>query len=327
MSRGGDEQQQQQLELPPGFRFHPTDEELVNHYLCRKCASQPLAVPIIREIDLYKFDPWQLPGMSIYSRFPISINQFCFLLSPPTQPKFHFWKLWSGSNSIFSEFLDFLSNFLFLFWCGMQNWHFTERKNGISFRQGTENIQTVQDPTGQLEPGTGRRPGLTSTLESPRHSGLKRHSFSTLVKPPEESKPIGSCTSTASPMSTGPPPQPRKIKTWGYVRLSITFFLFYHYTLEPSQIIDPGPNFVIWLRYMRIYLIHLLYQRSPQLCNLKERISCLIIFFDRYKMNVLSKCMYIIWSLIFWSMPLKNACCNFWLIKLEYRFRKINGSG
>ncbi|KAK4567111.1 hypothetical protein RGQ29_003092 [Quercus rubra] len=55
-----------ELELPPGFRFHPTDEELVNHYLCRKCATLPLAVPIIREIDLYKYDPWQLPEMALY---------------------------------------------------------------------------------------------------------------------------------------------------------------------------------------------------------------------------------------------------------------------
>lgn len=53
-------------QLPPGFRFHPTDEELVVHYLCRRCASQPIAVPIIAEIDLYKFDPWDLPGN--YSR-------------------------------------------------------------------------------------------------------------------------------------------------------------------------------------------------------------------------------------------------------------------
>ncbi|CAN6567528.1 unnamed protein product [Malus baccata var. baccata] len=67
MSGGGDEpKQQQQPELPPGFRFHPTDEELVNHYLCRKCASQPLAVPIITEIDLYKFDPWHLPHLALY---------------------------------------------------------------------------------------------------------------------------------------------------------------------------------------------------------------------------------------------------------------------
>ncbi|KAF5792074.1 putative transcription factor NAM family [Helianthus annuus] len=54
------------LELPPGFRFHPTDEELVMHYLCRKCASQTISVPIIAEIDLYKFDPWQLPDMALY---------------------------------------------------------------------------------------------------------------------------------------------------------------------------------------------------------------------------------------------------------------------
>jgi len=51
-----------ELQLPPGFRFHPTDEELVMHYLCRKCTSQPIAVPIIAEIDLYKYDPWDLPG-------------------------------------------------------------------------------------------------------------------------------------------------------------------------------------------------------------------------------------------------------------------------
>ncbi|KAF8377046.1 hypothetical protein HHK36_030418 [Tetracentron sinense] len=55
-----------EVQLPPGFRFHPTDEELVMHYLCRKCASQSIAVPIIAELDLYKYDPWQLPGMSLY---------------------------------------------------------------------------------------------------------------------------------------------------------------------------------------------------------------------------------------------------------------------
>ncbi|XP_057420113.1 NAC domain-containing protein 2-like [Lotus japonicus] len=52
-----------ELELPPGFRFHPTDEELVNHYLCTKCAGQSFNYSVIKEIDLYKFDPWQLPEM------------------------------------------------------------------------------------------------------------------------------------------------------------------------------------------------------------------------------------------------------------------------
>ncbi|KAK8291305.1 hypothetical protein V6Z12_D06G052800 [Gossypium hirsutum] len=55
-----------ELQLPPGFRFHPTDEELVMHYLCRKCASQSIAVPIIAEIDLYKYDPWDLPDLALY---------------------------------------------------------------------------------------------------------------------------------------------------------------------------------------------------------------------------------------------------------------------
>jgi hypothetical protein len=64
MSGGG-----QDLQLPPGFRFHPTDEELVMHYLCRRCTGVPIAVPIIAEIDLYKFDPWQLPSTSSPSSF------------------------------------------------------------------------------------------------------------------------------------------------------------------------------------------------------------------------------------------------------------------
>ncbi|CAL9113751.1 unnamed protein product, partial [Musa textilis] len=54
------------LVLPPGFRFHPTDEELVVHYLLRRCAAQPIPVPIVAEVDLYKYDPWQLPGMARY---------------------------------------------------------------------------------------------------------------------------------------------------------------------------------------------------------------------------------------------------------------------
>lgn len=62
-------------QLPPGFRFHPTDEELVVHYLKKKIASAPLPVTIIAEIDLYKFDPWELPG--IYKYF-----SYLFFVSP-----------------------------------------------------------------------------------------------------------------------------------------------------------------------------------------------------------------------------------------------------
>ncbi|TKY66554.1 NAC domain-containing protein 72 [Spatholobus suberectus] len=55
-----------QLSLPPGFRFYPTDEELLVQYLCRKVAGHHFSLPIIAEVDLYKFDPWVLPGKAVF---------------------------------------------------------------------------------------------------------------------------------------------------------------------------------------------------------------------------------------------------------------------
>ncbi|XP_010465831.1 PREDICTED: NAC domain-containing protein 86-like [Camelina sativa] len=50
--------------LPPGFRFHPTDEELVNYYLKRKINGQEIELDIIPEVDLYKCEPWDLAEKS-----------------------------------------------------------------------------------------------------------------------------------------------------------------------------------------------------------------------------------------------------------------------
>uniref|UniRef100_A0A0D9XAY4 NAC domain-containing protein n=1 Tax=Leersia perrieri TaxID=77586 RepID=A0A0D9XAY4_9ORYZ len=50
--------------LAPGFRFHPTDEELVSYYLKRKVLGRPLKVDAIAEVDLYKVEPWDLPSRS-----------------------------------------------------------------------------------------------------------------------------------------------------------------------------------------------------------------------------------------------------------------------
>ncbi|KAJ0571639.1 putative transcription factor NAM family [Helianthus annuus] len=41
--------------LPPGFRFHPRDEELVCDYLFNKLS-------LLVEVDLNKCEPWDLPG-------------------------------------------------------------------------------------------------------------------------------------------------------------------------------------------------------------------------------------------------------------------------
>ncbi|KAL2937183.1 NAC domain-containing protein 86 [Bienertia sinuspersici] len=52
------------VSLPPGFRFHPTDEELVAYYLDRKITGRKIELEIIPEIDLYKCEPWDLPDKS-----------------------------------------------------------------------------------------------------------------------------------------------------------------------------------------------------------------------------------------------------------------------
>ncbi|KAG7599192.1 NAC domain [Arabidopsis suecica] len=49
----------------PGFRFHPTDEELVMYYLKRKICRKRLRVNVIGVVDVYKMDPEELPGQSM----------------------------------------------------------------------------------------------------------------------------------------------------------------------------------------------------------------------------------------------------------------------
>ncbi|KAF8760448.1 hypothetical protein HU200_010159 [Digitaria exilis] len=46
--------------VPPGFRFHPTDEELVGYYLRKKVASQKIDLDVIRDVNLYRIEPWDL---------------------------------------------------------------------------------------------------------------------------------------------------------------------------------------------------------------------------------------------------------------------------
>ena len=54
------------VSLPPGFRFHPTDEELVAYYLKRKINGRKIELEVIPEVDLYKCEPWDLPGMNFF---------------------------------------------------------------------------------------------------------------------------------------------------------------------------------------------------------------------------------------------------------------------
>ncbi|KAL4352783.1 hypothetical protein GQ457_06G041970 [Hibiscus cannabinus] len=48
----------------PGFRFHPTDEELVGFYLKKKIHQKPLPIELIKQVDIYKYEPWYLPKLA-----------------------------------------------------------------------------------------------------------------------------------------------------------------------------------------------------------------------------------------------------------------------
>ncbi|PUZ51576.1 hypothetical protein GQ55_6G199100 [Panicum hallii var. hallii] len=65
----GDQHQQPQrmhggggLDMPPGFRFNPSDEEIITFYLTPKVQQRSFTCAAIGEVDLNGAEPWELPG-------------------------------------------------------------------------------------------------------------------------------------------------------------------------------------------------------------------------------------------------------------------------
>ncbi|KAL4585090.1 hypothetical protein LXL04_009704 [Taraxacum kok-saghyz] len=52
-----------ELQLP-GFRFHPTEEELLDFYLKKMVSGKTARFDIIGYLNIYLYDPWALPGLS-----------------------------------------------------------------------------------------------------------------------------------------------------------------------------------------------------------------------------------------------------------------------
>ncbi|KAB1228254.1 NAC domain-containing protein 7 [Morella rubra] len=69
------------LKLPRGFRFSPTDVELID-YLRSKISGDDEEVDFIPEIPFYKWEPWELPGKS---SIPTMDPQWFFITQP--EPK------------------------------------------------------------------------------------------------------------------------------------------------------------------------------------------------------------------------------------------------
>ncbi|KAJ6692955.1 putative proteinC TRANSCRIPTION FACTOR 29-LIKE [Salix purpurea] len=48
----------------PGFRFHPTEEELLDFYLKNIVFGKQMRLDVIGYLNIYRHDPWDLPGLS-----------------------------------------------------------------------------------------------------------------------------------------------------------------------------------------------------------------------------------------------------------------------
>nr|XP_043621150.1 NAC domain-containing protein 82-like [Erigeron canadensis] len=63
--------------LCPGFRFHPTDVELVMYYLKRKLLGKKMVPEVIAEVNIYDFSPWDLPDKSSLRNGDLEWFFFC----------------------------------------------------------------------------------------------------------------------------------------------------------------------------------------------------------------------------------------------------------
>ncbi|OIW14770.1 hypothetical protein TanjilG_05391 [Lupinus angustifolius] len=65
LSELSDYEKRNEQGLPPGFRFHPTDEELLTFYLASKVFNGTFTTHLnFAEVDLNRCEPWELPEVA-----------------------------------------------------------------------------------------------------------------------------------------------------------------------------------------------------------------------------------------------------------------------
>lgn len=68
-----------QTQVPPGFRFHPTEEELLQYYLRKKVSYDKIDLDVIRDVDLNKLEPWDIQGDDLLIRYCMHKSNFLII--------------------------------------------------------------------------------------------------------------------------------------------------------------------------------------------------------------------------------------------------------
>ncbi|XP_047944146.1 transcription factor JUNGBRUNNEN 1-like isoform X2 [Salvia hispanica] len=105
ISKEEEEDEDEDVQLP-GFRFHPTDEELVGFYLRRKVEKRPIRLDLIKHVDIYKFDPWDLPREREWYFFCRRGKKYKNSMRPNRVTRSGFWKATGIDRPIYSSDRD-----------------------------------------------------------------------------------------------------------------------------------------------------------------------------------------------------------------------------
>ncbi|CAD5180511.1 unnamed protein product [Musa acuminata subsp. malaccensis] len=94
--------------LPPGFRFCPSDEELVCYYLFKKVANESVSGGgTMVEVDLHTREPWELPEVAKLSRdewyfFSFRDRKYATGLRMNRATRSGYWKATGKDRSVYA---------------------------------------------------------------------------------------------------------------------------------------------------------------------------------------------------------------------------------
>ncbi|KAF8407811.1 hypothetical protein HHK36_006947 [Tetracentron sinense] len=164
--------------LPPGFRFHPTDEELITYYLTRKVSDFNFASRAITDVDLNKCEPWDLPGKATMGEkewyfFSLRDRKYPTGLRTNRATDAGYWKTTGKDKEIFHSGVLVGMKKTLVFYKGRapkgekSNWvmHEYRRENKFSFKPTKE--EWVVCRVFQKR-STVKKSQQTPSLESPR---------------------------------------------------------------------------------------------------------------------------------------------------------------